>query len=294
MFEISDPITTRMTIATAGLAVLFITGLILDMIILAGSARQTINWNSLSARLQSRQWKWKDCLILFLALYAAVWIPVLVMDILNYFRHLSGSEPAALPLLTHITIFHGTAIIAIILLMRSSKLKWRESFGLNAGNIITEIRRGMVFYIAAMPTVLCLGLISQLLLRQFGYDVTPQNVVTILNTPSSALHRICLITAAVIFAPIIEELVFRGIALPLALKHMKVKPAIILVSLLFTALHFHAPSAAPLFAIATAFSIAYLRSGSILTPIIMHILFNAVSITVLMVIGDLNHVPFGI
>ena len=85
----------------------------------------------------------------------------------------------------------------------------------------------------------------------------------------------------VALAPVAEELFFRGLALPLLARRIGVAPAVAAVSGVFALLHFHVPSLAPLFVIGSAFSVAYLATGSLAVPIAMHAVFNAVNLGVL-------------
>ena len=82
----------------------------------------------------------------------------------------------------------------------------------------------------------------------------------------------------IVLAPVSEELLFRGIGLPLLIRRIGVWPAVCLLSLFFAALHLHIPSLIPLFLIGAAFSLAYLYTGAIAVPIAMHVIFNAVNI----------------
>ena len=89
---------------------------------------------------------------------------------------------------------------------------------------------------------------------------------------------------AAVVAPVFEECVFRGIALPLLARALGVGPAVFLSSLLFASIHFHMASMAPLLVIAVAFALAYIYSGSLWVPITMHATFNAVNLALLLVI----------
>jgi membrane protease YdiL (CAAX protease family) len=57
--------------------------------------------------------------------------------------------------------------------------------------------------------------------------------------------------------------------------------AVLASALLFAAVHAHLPSFAPLFVLGSCFAIAYEWSGSILVPMMMHALFNAITLTAL-------------
>ena len=112
-------------------------------------------------------------------------------------------------------------------------------------------------------------------------DPTLQEVATAITTEKSLGIRVYLTGVAVVVAPFFEELLFRGILLPAVAKRYGVGWAIVLVSLAFAGIHLHLPSLVPLFVMAVAFSLAYLHTGSILAPAVMHGLFNAVNILLL-------------
>jgi len=82
-------------------------------------------------------------------------------------------------------------------------------------------------------------------------------------------------------APLFEEVIFRGILLPLVARRWGTAAAVVTVSALFAMVHFHLPSVVPLFVIAVAFSLGYVYSGSLLVPVAMHALFNGVNLVML-------------
>jgi membrane protease YdiL (CAAX protease family) len=58
------------------------------------------------------------------------------------------------------------------------------------------------------------------------------------------------------------------------------------VSVLFACIHFHLPSAGPLFAMAAAFALAYAYTGSVVVPAVMHALFNGGTLVTLLVLRN--------
>jgi membrane protease YdiL (CAAX protease family) len=67
---------------------------------------------------------------------------------------------------------------------------------------------------------------------------------------------------------------FRGLLLPLVLKGRTFLFSALLTSLYFSLMHLHAPSLLPLLLLSVGFSAGYAATGSILTPIAMHMVFN--------------------
>ncbi len=87
--------------------------------------------------------------------------------------------------------------------------------------------------------------------------------------------------AAVLIAPVTEELLFRGYFYPVLKRLAGPLPAAFAVSLLFGAIHNNALGMPGLTLLALALTLAYEWSGSILVPMFMHAWFNATSLVVM-------------
>jgi membrane protease YdiL (CAAX protease family) len=141
---------------------------------------------------------------------------------------------------------------------------------------------GAVLYLAAIPYFAAATLGYRLILHVCRYEVEPQGIVTVFFAPEYPLWlRLYLLVVGVLIAPVAEEILFRGIILPMALRRNGVVYAVAISALLFACIHMHVPALVPLFVMAAAFALGYLYTGSILTPIVMHVLFNAVNLTAL-------------
>ena len=107
----------------------------------------------------------------------------------------------------------------------------------------------------------------------FG-ELKQQDVVRIYQEAHQVSIRILLAMMAVIIAPIVEEVVFRGYIYPVCKRYTGRIVATFVSSLFFSAVHFHIPALLPLFILAIALTIAYELSGSIWVPISIHACFN--------------------
>ena len=87
---------------------------------------------------------------------------------------------------------------------------------------------------------------------------------------------------AITVAPVFEEFVFRGFAYPVLKQRWGTWRALLVVSAVFAAIHFHLPSLGPLFALALGLGLVYELSGSLLAPITMHVLFNAANVAMVL------------
>ena len=83
---------------------------------------------------------------------------------------------------------------------------------------------------------------------------------------------------ALVVAPVFEEFFFRGFAYPALKEHLGSVRALVIVSAAFAASHLHGPSFVPLFVLALGLGLAYELTGTLLTPITMHAVFNSTMI----------------
>jgi uncharacterized protein len=81
---------------------------------------------------------------------------------------------------------------------------------------------------------------------------------------------------------VFEEFFFRGFAYPALKQRWGAGKALIAVSIVFALVHLHVPSMGPLFALALGLGLGYELTGSLLTPIIMHALFNTANVALLL------------
>jgi membrane protease YdiL (CAAX protease family) len=87
---------------------------------------------------------------------------------------------------------------------------------------------------------------------------------------------------AVVVAPVAEEVIFRGYLYPVGKRYLGPFLSLAVTGILFAILHGHAASVPALFTLAVCLGLAYEKTGSLLVPMIMHAVFNAVSIAGIM------------
>jgi len=96
--------------------------------------------------------------------------------------------------------------------------------------------------------------------------------------------RICFGFTAIVLAPIVEEILFRGILYPLVKELGYPVLALSGTSLLFAAIHGSLLTFVPLTFFAMALVLLYEKTDTLLAPIASHSLFNAVNFTLFYVL----------
>jgi len=196
---------------------------------------------------------------------------------------LSGATAQRAPRMRTQDLVASAALTVGLLLALAGFLRLRR-FDLNSlggfskiGFFRTAITGG-VLILAAYPLIFLADVVTQRLLRSAPQK---QAIVEMFSESSTLEQRILIIVLAVSLAPLAEEFIFRFFLYGVMKRYFGRVVAVLASALLFAAVHAHLPSFAPLFVLGSCFAIAYEWSGSILVPMMMHALFNAITLTAL-------------
>ncbi|MEM6256133.1 MAG: type II CAAX endopeptidase family protein [Cyanobacteria bacterium P01_D01_bin.156] len=97
------------------------------------------------------------------------------------------------------------------------------------------------------------------------------------NTSAPQLYRYLMLFVAIIFAPITEEFIFRGVLLQRWAVRWNLPVGILLSSVLFGVLHHNNPLGLTMFGVIMA--LLYIRTRSLWVPMLAHALNNIISVT---------------
>ncbi len=172
--------------------------------------------------------------------------------------------------------------------MRSSE--WRRAIGLHSGSgVFKEIGIGFLSYLACVPiymvavaiTFVIIIIVSSLK-NQTTMETTPNNPIFDLVSSGDLFTIVLLYSLATIWAPITEELIFRG-ALH---RHLRARFHWVVTGLvsaiLFAFMHSYGPLlVAPLITLGFVFSFVREWRGSIIAPMTMHFIHNFTLVTTL-------------
>jgi membrane protease YdiL (CAAX protease family) len=174
-----------------------------------------------------------------------------------------------------ITLIYALLIMLIGILNRKRGVLWAEGFGMGSEEV-RLLRLSPLLYLAAIPFLM---IVTQgyhwVLDHWFHMELTIQDAAQVITEEDTWLQA-GYILAAIIAAPVYEELIFRGILLPYLVKHFGMVGGVLAVSALFGLIHIHIPSFLPLFLLSVALCLAYWRTGSLWVSIGIHAIFNAV------------------
>lgn len=261
---------------------LILAGLAADLVLWRRFRRRPPDWRAAADFVAQRTWRdARGGRVLAIVALCMVTTGV-SLGIGQRFYGVSPSQTCLLSVFLHATVMQVVGFSAIASVLTEARRSWKEAFGFAFCDLGRDTRNALLFYLAAMPFVGASTWLWDWTLTAVGIPLSPQDNVALLSDARYALGtRLTLVGIAILLAPILEELLFRGIALPLAAGRRGLAASVIAVSLFFSLLHFHLPSVAPLFVIAVAFSLGYVLTRSIAVPIFMHALFNLGNILLL-------------
>ena len=148
--------------------------------------------------------------------------------------------------------------------------------------------------VAMLKTILLLLFLSILLIlfAQFLVGVildekeSPQPIILFWLSHTGLIERGVVILMAVIIAPLCEEIIFRGYFYGVAKRYLGTGIAAIFISAVFAVVHLHWPALPGLFIFSIALIIAYEKTRSLTSCILLHASFNALSLILSLLFPD--------
>ena len=119
----------------------------------------------------------------------------------------------------------------------------------------------------------------------------PQEIISLFRNGGDPLAIGLLVVFAVVLAPIVEEIIFRGCLYRFLKSQTTRLPAQLLSGALFALIHLNLFSFLPLLLVGVLLARVYERSGNLLVPIWFHAFFNGFSLLMLYVTSLSEFVP---
>jgi CAAX protease family protein len=152
-----------------------------------------------------------------------------------------------------------------------------DLFGFDRLGFVKVFLLGVGLLIAALPLIFASSaVVSSLFHVDSQKDSQP--IMQLFERVADPTKRIPIIVLAIVIAPLSEEFVFRGFLYGVLKRYAGALPALGFTGVAFALIHLHAPSLLPLFLLACVLTLAYELSGSLLVPMAMHALFNAITL----------------
>ena len=163
-------------------------------------------------------------------------------------------------------------------------------------SVSASFKKALPLFLMLLPGVWIVALLWTKVLSGFEdlgliEDIAQQELVTLFQGGGDPVAIGLLVIAAVVLAPIVEELIFRGCLYRFLKSQTTLLPAQIASGLLFSMIHWNLLSFLPLVLIGIFLARVYEKTGSILVAIWFHAFFNAFSLGMLFVTNLSDVIP---
>jgi membrane protease YdiL (CAAX protease family) len=180
-------------------------------------------------------------------------------------------------------IFHCVTLFLVQIFLRQHQTSWSFAFGFREPRLGRTIFLGAMVGVLVLPVALSLKVLVETLVRAFNANsqLPNQPAVEMLMQATSISQLVIHGIAAIIFAPIVEEIIFRGVLYPAVKRHASRGTALWGVSLLFALTHMNLGALLALAVLGTLLTFLYETTRNLLAPIIAHSVFNAANFALL-------------
>lgn len=232
--------------------------------------------------LSEKPWK-VDAAVLLLGslLFCGSFGMLLAAVLAQWLQPKSPQDPAFHQFVVTTVSFHGAALVLVSFFLRMHAARWREFLGLTGPRVRRALLLGLVGGVILVPTALAINKGCGWLLEQVSVEPVEQRTVKILQMSVGWPRRLAFGFGAIVLAPLVEEILFRGLAYSLLKPRVGAGLAAVATALVFAAIHFNLLTFLPLAVIGLVLVWVYEWSDNLLAPIVSHALFNAVNFAML-------------
>jgi membrane protease YdiL (CAAX protease family) len=183
------------------------------------------------------------------------------------------------------------ALVWIGFFLRQHNVSWKEAFGLQMTSPVKAAAYGLLAAALFLPVAMGYRLLSEDMMDLAHFKPQDQAAVETLQDPSlTVAEKTLLGVIMVVFAPVVEEALFRGILYPALKQRGFPRLALWGSSVLFAAVHFNMVTFLPLLVFALVLVYLYETFQNLLVPIAAHALFNAVNFLALIFMDQIDRV----
>jgi len=154
-----------------------------------------------------------------------------------------------------------------------------------------SFRQALRGYILFFPMLVILMAGSMEVIKILGLPFQPHPLVQPILETGNPVIIWPLLAIGILLGPLAEELFFRGLLFPALKRGLSVFWSVIITAALFSSLHLNWAGWLPIFGLGILLAYSYERTGSILVPIFIHMIHNALFLTLTVLLFQLKEVP---
>ncbi len=166
-------------------------------------------------------------------------------------------------------VAQAVALLICLWLLRAALARPPEVLGFHRRLALRSVGFSLGVYAACLPAFYGLMMLSSLI---FGQKLQQQ--VLDIALQKDVLFRGLYFVAVVALAPLLEEVLFRGVLLAVLRRYLGAAGGIVVSALLFMAVHQQPVTFLPLFWLGLVLGFVYHYTGSLAAPVALHALHN--------------------
>ncbi|MDD4013600.1 MAG: type II CAAX endopeptidase family protein [Candidatus Omnitrophica bacterium] len=164
--------------------------------------------------------------------------------------------------------------ISVILYFVRRSGQGPEALGITRENTGRNIGYAALGYLALIPVLLVIMLLTYQVTRIFHYEPPVQPIVEVFMKEKETSVLVLSTIFAAVFGPVAEEIFFRGFMYPAVRKSTGRIPAMVITSAVFAFLHAHLVGFLPIFVLGMLLVYLFERTASIVPSVLVHIFHN--------------------
>jgi len=168
----------------------------------------------------------------------------------------------------------GLSVIVIIYFVVGQYKEKLRSVGINFKNFLANVFYGVVGYVAAIPVLFLVLMLTAVIIRLANYSPREQIVVEMFMRQTNPAFLIYTSIFAAIAGPIAEELFFRGFMYSAVKKYIGIFWATMITASIFAFLHGHVVGFLPIMVLGILLAYLYERTGTLVSSITVHMCHN--------------------
>ncbi|NNC74905.1 MAG: CPBP family intramembrane metalloprotease [Acidimicrobiia bacterium] len=226
----------------------------------------------MSGYLDGPGWRYVDFFALFLAMIAGAFVGAIVLFVVVP-GEASGTEQLAY-------LAGGQFIGAFGFMIVYSRRRASGRLGADYGLVLRLEDIWALFL--GIGSALTLALVVALAFEWLGIDPEEQGVVELVRDSPGVVGVVVVVLVVVVAAPIVEEILFRGVLLAVLMRRFSRTPAVVLSAAAFALSHLTDPDAVfaipALFALGLVFGYLAISTGDLSRAIFAHMGVNALAV----------------
>ena len=177
--------------------------------------------------------------------------------------------------------------------LKEQSISWKDAFGFSTDKLISMAVLGAMTAIAGFFMAAMVGALVTAVFKAMNIEVSAQEVVDTFQNAEHVYQRILLGVMAVILAPFVEELLFRGILFTTLKQYLPRWVAVWGSAAFFGLVHANMVSLIPLTLLAVLLTRLYERTSNLWAPIFAHAIFNSINLGLMLWLPDMieTHTP---